>query len=395
MHFSTITALSAATLVSGAALKRQHLEDASNSIPSTQLLPALPLEEFAKTAGHMLTLEEALAGLNITDKMHEIGDKIGDGLRDGLNDLEGLLNPNTANTASTNEEEAKFSTMSVNAAAATCSSVRIRTEWDSTSTAERQNFVDSLKCLMAKPPSGQFSASKSRYEDFTALHQTLTPRVHSNSKFLLWHRYLLWTWEQELRDTCGLTGTLPWFDETKYAGKFGQSSIFSSQWFGGIGLGGACVTDGQFANLAINVGPGSGNQPHCLARNGDAAKTINTGQSMVDACNSRETFADMAGCAEGGAHAWGHNGVGAVMQDVYASPADPVFWLHHGFIDRNFRIWQNQNSGVRTTTIDGTDIDGNALTLDTTINVYSFKPDVKIRDILDTTGQTLCYKYNY
>jgi tyrosinase len=45
---------------------------------------------------------------------------------------------------------------------------------------------------------------------------------------------------------------------------------------------------------------------------------------MVDACNSRKTFADMAGCAEGGAHAWGHNGIGAVMQDVYASPADPV-----------------------------------------------------------------------
>lgn len=247
MHFSTITALSAAALVSGAALKRQHLEDASNSIPSTQLLPALPLEEFAKTAGHMLTLEEALAGLNITDKMHEIGDKLGDGLKDGLNGLEGLFHPeeaDTANTASTNEGESKVSTMSVNAAAATCSTVRVRTEWDSTSTAERQNFVDSLKCLMAKPPSGQFSASKSRYEDFTALHQTLTPRVHSNSKFLLWHRYLLWTWEQELREQCGLTGTLPWFDETKYAGKFGQSSIFSSQWFGGIGLGGACVTDG-------------------------------------------------------------------------------------------------------------------------------------------------------
>ena len=50
---------------------------------------------------------------------------------------------------------------------------------------------------------------------------------------------------------------------------------------------------------------------------------------MVDACNSRSTFADMAGCAEGGAHAWGHNGIGAVMQDVYASPADPTFWLHH------------------------------------------------------------------
>jgi tyrosinase len=116
---------------------------------------------------------------------------------------------------------------------------------------------------------------------------------------------------------------------------------------------------------------------------------------MVDACNSRSTFSDMASCTEGGAHAWGHNGIGAVMQDVYASPADPVFWLHHGFIDRNFRIWQNQNSGVRTTTISGTDIAGNALTLNTNINVYGIRPDVKIRDVLDTTGETLCYKYNY
>ncbi|KAJ4989665.1 hypothetical protein SVAN01_04882 [Stagonosporopsis vannaccii] len=378
MHLSTITALSAATLVSGAAIKRQ------DSIPATPLFPALPLSIFAETAGHTLTLEEALAGLNITDKIHDLADKIHDGIED-------LIEPNMKVSSA----NMRVSTASVNAAAATCSSVRVRTEWDSVSTADRQNFVDSLKCLMKKAPSGQFAASKSRYEDFTALHQTLTPRVHSNSKFLLWHRYLLWTFESELRESCGLTATLPWFDETKYAGKFGQSSIFSSQWFGGIGLGGACVTDGQFANLAINVGPGTGNQPHCLARNGDSAKTINTGQSMVDACNSRATFADMAGCSEGGAHAWGHNGIGAVMQDVYASPADPTFWLHHGFIDRNFRIWQNQNSAVRTTTIDGTDVDGNALTLDTTINVYSFKPDVRIRDILDTTGSTLCYKYNY
>lgn len=365
MHLSIATALSAVTLVSGAAIsKRQNVPSAS--VPLTSLFPALPISVFEKTAGHTLTLEEALSGVNLTEKIHGLVDKIEDDLIAPI--LKGR---------------------------ATCSSVRVRQEWDSVSTSDRQNFVDSLKCLMGKAPSGQFAASKSRYEDFVALHQTLTPRVHSNSKFLLWHRYFLWTFEQVLRDDCGFTAPLPWFDETKYAGKFSQSSIFSSEWFGAIGLNGNCVTDGQFANLAINIGPGTGNTPHCLARNGDSSKTINTGQSMVDACNSRSTFADMASCSEGGAHAWGHNGIGAVMQDVYASVADPSFWLHHGFIDRNFRIWQNQNSGVRTTTIDGTDIDGNALTLDTSINVYSIRPDVKIRDILDTTGETLCYKYNY
>ena len=185
------------------------------SVPAAHLYPALPLSTFAKTAGHTLTLEEAIAGVNITEKIKEIADKIEDN----------LIVPNLVGRA-------------------TCSSVRVRQEWDSVSTKDRQNFVDSLKCLMGKAPNGQFPASKSRYEDFVALHQTLTPRVHSNSKFLLWHRYYLWTFEQVLRDDCGLTGPLPWFDETRYAGKFSQSSIFSSQWFGGISLNGNCVTDG-------------------------------------------------------------------------------------------------------------------------------------------------------
>jgi tyrosinase len=115
---------------------------------------------------------------------------------------------------------------------------------------------------------------------------------------------------------------------------------------------------------------------------------------MVSACNSRASFADMAACHEGGAHAWGHNGIGAVMQDVYASPSDPVFWLHHAFIDRNFRIWQNKDS-ARVSQIDGTDNDGNKLTLNSMIDMSGVRPGVRIGDILDTTGELLCYKYSY
>lgn len=151
----------------------------------------------------------------------------------------------------------------------------------------------------------------------------------------------------------------------------------------------------QFANLAINVGPGSGNTAHCLARAGDGSRTANCNQAYVDQCNAFGDFAGMADCSEGGPHAWGHNGIGAVMQDTYASPADPVFWLHHAFVDRNFRIWQNANENVRINSISGRDAAGNSLTLDTTINVYDMRPTVRIRNILDTQGQTLCYKYNY
>lgn len=353
-----------------------------------ELPPALPVFNFdTEKWARPLSLDEAVHGVNATVTT----------IKDHLEELKAKLPKLQLKNFPKNERELDDQLEAFDQfekRQSTCGSPRVRTEWDSYSDSDRQAFVDSIKCLMNRPASGQFSQSRSRYEDFVALHQRLTPNVHGNAKFLLWHRYYLWAFESTLRSDCGFNRNFPWFDETRYAGRFSQSSIFSSRWFGSVGIGGRCVTDGQFANLAINVGPGSGNSRHCLSRNGDASKTANTNAAMVDACNNRGTYADMAACAEGGAHAWGHNGIGAVMQDVYASPADPVFWLHHAFIDRNFRIWQGANS-ARISTISGTDGGGNRLTLDTGINIYGFRADVRIRDILNTLGTTLCYKYNY
>ncbi|KAF2830391.1 Di-copper centre-containing protein [Ophiobolus disseminans] len=295
-------------------------------------------------------------------------------------------------------EEPSFRTLSAAddvSIAATCANPRVRVEWDSYSDSDKQAYVNAIRCLQTRPASGQFSQSRSRYEDLVALHQNLTPNVHGSAKFLLWHRYFLWMFEDIIRSECSFDRALPWFDETRYAGRFSQSSIFSSQWFGAINRGGNCVEDGQFANLAINVGPGSSNSLHCLARNGDDSKTQYTNSGIVDGCNNEGDYANMASCAEGGAHAWGHNGIGAVMQDTFASPADPIFFLHHAFIDRNFRIWQNKDQAYRVNNINGRDVAGNPLTLDTTVNVYDIRPTVQIRDILDTTSEKLCYKYSY
>jgi tyrosinase len=117
---------------------------------------------------------------------------------------------------------------------ATCSNVRTRIEWDSYSNSDRQAYINGIKCLQSRPASGQFSQSRSRYEDLVSLHQNLTPNVHGNAKFLLWHRYYLWMFEDILRSECGFDRALPWWDETKVAGRFASSSIFSDQWYGGI-----------------------------------------------------------------------------------------------------------------------------------------------------------------
>lgn len=47
-------------------------------------------------------------------------------------------------------------------------------------------------------------------------------------------------------------------------------------------------------------------------------------------------------------HTSGHYSIwGDPGGDFYVSPAEPVFWLHHGQIDRHWWIWQNQDPASR------------------------------------------------
>ncbi|KAI1430536.1 hypothetical protein GGR50DRAFT_206813 [Xylaria sp. CBS 124048] len=289
-----------------------------------------------------------------------------------------------------------FATAST-AAAGSCTNPSIRYEWDNYPTADRQALMTAFKCLMTKAPSGKFPAAKSRWEDFVSLHQMYTPNVHNNQKFLPWHRYLIYTFEQALRNECSFTGPMFWFDETKHSGSFQNSDLFTSQYLGSLrNNANYCVNDGQFAGLTINVGPGNQNTPHCLSRNGDIADTLQCNTIYVNMCMANSRYKDFERCFEYGPHGYGHNGVGGVMADVYASPAEPFFWFHHGFVDRAWRIWELADPTNRYAYIDGTDINGNPISLDTVIAMAGVQPDVTIRQVINTqSGDPLCYRYNY
>lgn len=291
--------------------------------------------------------------------------------------------------------------------AATCASnPNVRFEWRQFSTSDRLAFIAAIKCLMNKPPSGNFAPATNRYEDLARLHQMYMPNVHGNAKFLVWHRYYLWTFEQILRDECGFDRAFPWWDETLDAGHFSASDMFTSPDYfghlpGPVNGNPVCITSGAFAGLTAHIGPGSSNTPHCLSRAGDATLTAQCNSNFVNTCNSRTSYADMESCSEDGPHGYGHNGIGGVMADVSASPSDPIFWMHHSFIDHNFRIWQNYDPSVRTTSINGVDHNGNALTMDTVVYMGGLSPDVTIGDIMNTLGgvsiggKPFCYKYTY
>ncbi len=89
------------------------------------------------------------------------------------------------------------------------------------------------------------------------------------------------------------------------------------------------------------------------------------------------------------------------MSDVDSSPGDPVFFLHHGFIDRNWMQWQNADSSVRTYQIQGytTQTEPSSGWVDTTLSymlsAMNVIPSVELQQVMDTQGGYLCYTYNY
>ena len=61
-------------------------------------------------------------------------------------------------------------------------------------------------------------------------------------------------------------------------------------------------------------------------------------------------------------HPAGHFSVGGLQNDPFASPGDPVFYLHHAQLDRVWAFWQAENPSKRTFEIGGTQTPFNSTT---------------------------------
>lgn len=93
------------------------------------------------------------------------------------------------------------------------------------------------------------------------------------------------------------------------------------------------------------------------------------------------------------------------MGDLYTSPADPIFHLHHANLDRLWWSWQKLNPSVRLTDISGPlflmdyeNVKGGNVTLATALSVGVSAPDVTVGDVMDIAGcgtdGVLCYEYD-
>ncbi|KAI8631784.1 Di-copper centre-containing protein [Xylariaceae sp. FL1651] len=344
-------------------------------------------------------LQDEIKG-QVQDQVEDLGSKIkGQGpVQDVTNGLK------TEATQLTNGAQLKDGGVKATAAG-TCdpSNPNVRFEWANYQNADRTAFVQAIKCLMGKPSGGaQYAGAQNRYEDLVSVHRDMTANIHQTASFLVWHRYFVWVFEQMLRQECGFDRAMPWWDETKNAGAFAASDIFSDAWFGQLPAKtsdgqGTCIESGAFAGTTLHVGPGSANQDHCLSRAVDESQTAQCNSDFTNSCLSRGAYDDFRNCFELGPHGYGHNGIGAVMAEVSSSVGDPIFFMHHLFVDHTFRIWQNADSS-RLTTISGCADSANPCTpisLDTKLSSSGLQPDLTVGQVLNTLGGSLCYRYDY
>ncbi|KAK8874731.1 Di-copper centre-containing protein [Apiospora arundinis] len=327
----------------------------------------------------------------------------------------------------------------------------VRREYSTLSDEEKLEYTRAVKCLMAKPSTvdpEQVPGARSRYDDFVAAHINNTPYIHNSGYFLHWHRAFSWNFEQALRNECDYKGYLPYWNHGKSAQDLINSPYLdgspTSQGGNGVyakhgcavglpsrllcieaGVGGGCVETGPYAGVMMNIsataptsefvtaGPKFSYQPRCIRHDisnalgqkwaGDeravALLTNAAGQAGIAGIQAgiENTGTDTEGFY--GLHQYGHFAVsGDPSGDFYNSPNEPLFWIHHGQVDRLWWIWQNQKPVERALQVAGTRTMYNKppsddATLEDILHMDTTGADVVLRDAVSSVGGKYCYIY--
>ncbi|OEJ23562.1 tyrosinase [Streptomyces agglomeratus] len=219
---------------------------------------------------------------------------------------------------------------------------------------EKRNFVDALLELKR---SGRYDTFVTTHNAFIMSDTDNGDRVgHRSPSFLPWHRRFLIQFEQALQ-AVNPEVALPYWDWT--VDRSPTSSLWAADFLGGTGRSrDGQVSDGAFAVTAgkwpvsVRV-DGRGFLRRALGSGGQQLPT----RAEVDAVLAMPTYdtAPWNSASDGfrnhlegwrgvNLHNRVHVWVGGQM-GTGVSPNDPVFWMHHAFIDRLWAQWQARHPG--------------------------------------------------
>jgi tyrosinase len=261
------------------------------------------------------------------------------------------------------------------AAPITCTTSYVRREIRDLSAPERTRLFNAMKKLNT-------GARPTIWDRFANIHLQGQGVFHGGPMFLPWHRMMLKRFEQELQKVDpGVV--LAYWDWSLDYNQPHRSVVLSNEYLGGNSQGG-CVKDGQFANWQVSY-PTS----HCLTRQyAGGAQGIGpfTSNIVLEAIiDQSEEYEDFRQQIESIPHSGPHTGVGGDLATMQ-SPNDPIFYFHHGYIDKLWYDWQQQDQS-RVREYYGVNRDGSKALIS---NQLPFM-NASVRDALN--ARSLCYSY--
>ncbi len=172
------------------------------------------------------------------------------------------------------------------------------------------------------------------YGQLVAIHVDMRHRQHTmggpigSQRFLPWHRCYLLKLEQQMRAR-EPKAFIPYWDWTQNRAIPGWMADFMPT--------GLPLPDGT--TLDVERNPGADPEVPTLPE-----------KAAIDQIMEAETYLEFTLALEGarpfGAHNQVHVWVGGIMNTM-ASPADPIFFLHHAQVDRLWSIWQQTHQQAK------------------------------------------------
>ncbi|XXG94400.1 hypothetical protein Hte_000655 [Hypoxylon texense] len=286
-----------------------------------------------------------------------------------------------------------------------CRKPAVRREWRELGSLGRLEYLRAVKCLSSIPST---VCNGTLHDEFAYIHRMIGDYSHEAAPFLPWHRYFIHIYEQTLKKRCQYEGTLPYWDWTRDWANLTQAPVWdATEGFGGNGnvdlpttVGdGRCVQDGPFAGLQVQYYNEDWN-PHCLSRGfltGElqdhfGAQRLNS--SAMAAVLDEPGYYGFVLKLEDGPHS-------AIPITVrgdflrFTAPNDPIFFLHHGQIDRLWWKWQSKDPEARMLAYDGPSRHNSSVTAQLTdpIEMVGLAPDVSVSSVMNINDGLLCYKY--
>lgn len=235
----------------------------------------------------------------------------------------------------------------------------IRQNHRNMSAVQKAAFISAVLLLKNKVDSVLNPGKQYRYDDFVQIHKNammgpdmFMPMPHRGPLFFPWHRVLLRQFELALQSAAkDKSITVPYWDWNLS----GANSPFTDVFLGGNGDSAQNnrVITGPFAlgqkNFEIRVWDTLTGDPGLLREFGTDPTAILPTAPDVASALTKIPYSPGPGSwettCEGGLHNPVHRWIGGNMADA-TSPNDPVFFLHHCYLDLLWEQWKKQHPSI-------------------------------------------------